>query len=176
MKVFQSEIMSLKCVDADLGKACADTCQVKIDECLEFCDDPNCNSRCQGQWLDCLAACPCYSGFFPFPALFNPSKDVLMAAKTAQIQFAKALWSIFSSLMSVWRSSTKECTGTPTREKSSSEISTTNSTRDLTLVRVILFLDFGRFFFRGFLLRNDEWRALASWWLVQSRVRRRKQP
>ncbi|CAG5081589.1 Oidioi.mRNA.OKI2018_I69.PAR.g9919.t1.cds [Oikopleura dioica] len=62
MEVFQSEIMSLKCVDADLGKACADTCQVKIDECLEFCDDPNCNSRCQGQWLDCLAACPCYSG------------------------------------------------------------------------------------------------------------------
>ena len=50
------------CVDADLGQLCADSCQEKLENCTEFCEDPNCTSRCQGEWLDCLSSCPCYSG------------------------------------------------------------------------------------------------------------------
>jgi hypothetical protein len=53
---------NLRCVDADLGKLCADSCQEKLENCTEFCEDPNCSSRCQGEWLDCLSACPCYAG------------------------------------------------------------------------------------------------------------------
>ena len=31
--------LNLKYADVDLGKICADICQVKLDECLEFCSE-----------------------------------------------------------------------------------------------------------------------------------------
>jgi len=61
LELFNSNLRN--CVDADLGKLCADSCQEKLENCTELCEDPNCSSRCQGEWLDCLSACPCYSGF-----------------------------------------------------------------------------------------------------------------